>query len=125
MKEQLEQFSSELKQELHNILDYWQKHTIDHENGGFYGQIDHSNNVILAASKGAVLNTRILWTFSSAYNFTKNKSYLETATRAFEYLKNHFLDQEYGGLIWEVDYLGKPLNSRKQTYAQGFGIYGF
>ena len=125
MKEQLEQFSNELKDELKNILTYWQKRTIDHENGGFFGQIDHQNNIITNASKGAVLNTRILWTFSAAYNFTKDESYLETATRAFDYIKNHFLDREHGGLIWEVDYLGTPLNTRKQTYAQGFGIYGF
>jgi len=125
VKEQLEQFSTELKVELKNILTYWQHHTIDHENGGFYGQIDHHNNVINNASKGAVLNTRILWTFSAAYNFTRNESYLETATRAFEYIKNHFLDREHGGLTWEVDHLGRSRNTRKQTYAQGFGVYGF
>ena len=28
-------------------------------------------------------------------------------------------------MIWEVDEKGKVLNSRKQIYAQGFGIYGY
>jgi mannobiose 2-epimerase len=28
-------------------------------------------------------------------------------------------------LIWEADHTGKAHNTRKQTYAQGFGIYGF
>jgi len=125
VEEQLVAFAKDLNEELIRILNYWQKNTLDHEHGGFYGQIDHFNQVVPDASKGAVLNTRILWTFSAANNFTKDPAYLETAKRAYEYVKNNFLDKKYGGLFWEVDHLGKALNTRKQTYAQGFGIYGF
>lgn len=119
------QFSEELHGELTSILSYWQANTIDETYDGFYGQIDHFNNVIPGATKGAVLNTRILWTFSAAYNFTKNEAYLHIAHRAFDYLKKYFLDKDNGGLIWEVDHTGKAHNTRKQIYAQGFGIYGF
>jgi len=125
MKQQLTEVRTELAQELVSILDYWQRHTIDEEQGGFYGHIDHFNIVNPRASKGAVLNARILWTFSAAYNFSGERAYLETADRAFDYLRNHFLDQSNGGLFWELDHLGRPLNTRKQTYAQGFGVYGF
>ncbi len=125
LKTWLKEFSKELLDELVHILDYWQNNTIDNEHGGFHGQIDHFNRIIPKASKGAVLNARILWTFSAAYNFNHDLSYLKTAERAFEYLKDYFLDQKNGGLFWEVDYRGHPLNQRKQTYAQGFGIYGF
>lgn len=47
------------------------------------------------------------------------------ADRAYDYLRQYFVDHDNGGLIWEVDTTGKPLSTRKQTYAQGFGIYGF
>ena len=112
-------------EELHRILNYWMNNTQDLENGGFVGQIDINNNVVPNASKGAVLNARILWTFSAAYRFTRQDEYLKVADRAFKYLLDHFWDKEFGGLVWELDAKGNILNGRKQIYAQGFGIYGF
>ena len=125
MEKKLQLFKTELNHELISILNYWIDNTVDHKFGGFYGKIDHFNGVIPKAPKGAVLNSRILWTFSAAFNHFKKEKYLDIATQAFEYSKGHFYDEKNGGLIWEVDYLGKPLNTRKQIYAQGFGIYGF
>ncbi len=125
MKSQLVKTKEALHAEFLSILDYWQKNMIDHEYGGFHGQIDHDNRVIAHAGKGAILNTRILWTFSAAYGITKQQAHLDMADRAFAYLINHFLDKEHGGIFWELDHAGVVINSRKQTYAQGFGIYGF
>jgi mannobiose 2-epimerase len=99
--------------------------TIDNQYGGFYGQINYINQVSAEAEKGAVLNTRILWTFSAAYNFTKNEKYLLIANRAFEYIKTFFYDHGHGGLFWSLNHLGFPVNTRKHIYAQGYGIYGF
>lgn len=124
-QQKLYTFCEELNIELENILTYWSTEAIDHINGGFIGGIDNQGNKNCEASKGAVLNTRILWTFSAAYRTTKNSDYKIIADRAFEYIVTHFLDKENGGLFWEVDYLGKPINTRKQAYAQGFGIYAF
>lgn len=125
MKNKLQQYQDELAHELTSILNYWKDNTIDHDHGGFHGKIDHFNRVIPDAPKGAVLNARILWTFSAAFRYTQNQDYVKIARRAFEYLKDHFYDAEHGGLIWQVDTTGKPINTRKQIYAQGFGIYGF
>ena len=95
-------FTEELKSELSNILQYWITNTIDHENGGFVGEIALDNSVVKNAGKGAVLNARILWTFSSAYRLFPKKEYLEMAERAYDYLVNYFWDKENGGLYWEV-----------------------
>jgi mannobiose 2-epimerase len=46
------------------------------------------------------------------------------ATRAKDYLIDHFIDKEYGGVYWSVDYQGRPLDTKKQFYAIGFAIYG-
>ena len=125
MKSELNKLKISLKNELDNILEYWMKYSLDNEYGGFYGRIDHHNHLIPKSSKSCILNTRILWTFSAAYNFLKRKELLEVANRAYTYIITHFLDKNYGGLYWEVDYLGNPLDIRKQIYAQAFGIYGF
>jgi mannobiose 2-epimerase len=120
----LQQFKEDLENELHNILDFWQNKTIDDLHGGFFGQMDNDNRIIVEAPKGSVLNSRILWTFSAAYQLTKSEVYLKTAERAFEYLSDHFIDKEFGGVFWTVDYKGNPLDTKKQIYALAFAIYG-
>lgn len=108
-----------------NILPFWSQKMVDKEWGGFYGRIDGNDQLHKKANKGVVLNARLLWTFSAAYRVTQNKDYLELATRAFDYLRERFLDLEYGGLYWELNYKGEPVDRKKQTYAQGFALYGF
>jgi len=120
----LEKYKQELENELKNILSYWQKNTLDEENGGFYGRIDNDNNIFKDAPKGSVLNSRILWSFSAAFNLTNNFSYLQTAQRAFGYLLDHFIDKEFRGVCWTVDFKGNPLDAKKQIYAQAFAVYG-
>lgn len=71
------------------------------------------------------MNARILWAFSAAYRVLHKPAYLEAATRAKEYFAEHFLDKKNGGVYWSVDYKGNPLDTKKQTYAIGFAIYGF
>ena len=112
------------RKELDRILAYWSSHMPDAQYGGFHGQITEKNEVIAHAPKGAVLNARILWTFSAAYRHQPRPEHLALATRAFEYLEQHFLDQEYGGVFWSVDYLGQPLDTKKQVYALAFALYG-
>ena len=118
-----------LKQEVrevleHNILRFWIDRMQDDEHGGFYGRID-SNNVLHAdADKGAILNARILWTFSAAYRVLRKPVYLEMAYRAKRYFIAHFIDPEYGGVYWSLDYKGQPKDTKKQFYAIGFAIYG-
>jgi mannobiose 2-epimerase len=115
---------SEIEAELSNILHYWEKFSIDYKYGGFVGRIDQENKVHPLSPKGSVLNARILWSFSAAYNHTHNPLHLELATRAFHFIRDFFTDQTYGGLYWSVDYQGKMFDGHKQVYAQAFGIYG-
>lgn len=115
---------AEIVEELQHILHYWATHAVDRQNGGFFGRIDQQNSVIERAPKGAVLNSRILWSFSAAYQYTHHPLHLELATRAFEYIKDFFLDPVHGGLYWTVTTTGEMLDAHKQIYAQAFGIYG-
>ena len=118
-----------MKQEMqdvlqNNILRFWLDKMQDQEHGGFYGRIDGTGILHPKAEKGAILNARILWSFSAAYRVLGNQEYLEAATRAKDYIIEHFIDPEYGGVYWSVDYQGNPLDTKKQFYAIGFAIYG-
>jgi mannobiose 2-epimerase len=117
-------FAEEIRAELDQILAYWCRYAVDSEKGGFAGKVDDANNPIPGAAKSAVLNSRILWTFSAAYPLTRMPAHLAMADRAFCYIRDHFTDPVAGGLYWSVDAGGNALDTHKQIYAQSFGIYG-
>ena len=125
MNQRINRLRNEMRSELeNNILPFWMNKMEDNEQGGFYGEITGDDELRPEASKGAILNARILWTFSAAYRLLKKPEYLKTATRAKRYLIDRFYDPEYGGIYWELDYKGNPLDTKKQIYAIGFAIYG-
>ena len=118
-----------LKQEMQKelttrILPYWMERMVDQENGGFYGRITGQEELMPRADKGAILNARILWTYSAAYRLLGREEYKEMANRAKRYLIDHFYDSEFGGVYWSLNYRGEPLDTKKQIYAIGFAIYG-
>lgn len=121
----MKELKSKMEKELlEDILPFWINNTIDNENGGFYGKIHNDLFVEKTAPKGGVLNARILWTFSAAYRLYGRLEYLNTAQRAYAYLREFFIDNEFGGIYWSIEYDGKPIDTRKQVYAQAFAIYG-
>ena len=125
MNEKVRQLREEVRSELEtNILPFWMNRMTDNENGGFYGRIDGNDRLHPDAPKGAILNARILWTFSAAYRLLKKPEYLATATRAKRYLLDFFYDRQFGGIYWELDAEGKPSDAKKQIYAIGFAVYG-
>ena len=107
-----------------NILRFWQERMVDYRQGGFYGRIDGYNVLHPDAEKGAVLNARILWTFAAAARVLNNTPYRILATRAYDYLMQRFIDREQGGVYWSLNADGTPLDTKKQTYAIAFAIYG-
>ncbi len=109
--------------ELQQLLHYWSTETFDELNGGFIGERDHFNKIVPNASKGIILNSRILWSFSAASNHYKSNVYSKYCERSFSYLKSFFNDKNFGGVFWELNALGNPINKRKQVYAQAFMIY--
>ena len=124
IEDRLTVLKNEFSDELNNIFNYWINNTTDGVYGGFVGRIDENNEVFANAPKGSVLNARILWSFSAAYNLTQNPDYLRYAERAYQYIIDHIIDKEFGGVYWSVDYEGKPLDTKKQVYANAFTIYG-
>ena len=119
----LDQYRRDMQQELQHILSWWMEHAVDHEQGGFYGRITGGNRIDQQADKSSVLNSRILWTFSAAYNYTRREEYLTMADRAFEYILSHFIDTEYGGVYWTVNAKAVPKDTKKQVYALSFALY--
>ena len=106
-----------------NILPFWVDRMQD-PSGGWYGRIDGGGRLVPDAPKGAILNARILWTFSSAFRLLGRPEYRTAADRAFREIRDRFADPEWGGVFWSLDAAGRPLDMKKQFYAIAFAIYG-
>ena len=125
MKTRLLNLAVELELELKgNILNFWIENALDKKYGGFYGYLSNDNSPLVTASKGSIQCSRILWTYSAAYRMFGDQEYLKMAEYAYDYLTEYFIDPEYGGVFWELEYTGEILNPKKQLYAIAFALYG-
>lgn len=116
-------FVTEIKEHLVNdLIPFWQG-LKDEENGGFYGYLSYDLKLDKKAVKGCILNSRILWFFSNAYMLLGDSSLLESATHAYQFLKDYCVDNEFGGVFWSLAYDGTPEDTTKHTYNQAFSIY--
>ena len=117
------QLIAESRAELIRIADWWQDYSQDFIQGGFFGEVAADNSPVINANKGVILNTRILWFFSEVALQVDSENYHQAANRAYEYLRDYFVDHKFGGVYWELTAEGKIANSKKQIYAQAFAIY--
>ncbi|MGN0150893.1 MAG: AGE family epimerase/isomerase [Wujia sp.] len=105
-----------------NLLPFWNR-LRDDENGGFYGSVDSDGTICADSIKGVILNSRILWFYSKAYQVFKEKKLLEMADHAYRFLIDCCFDSQYGGVYWSLNSDGTICDSTKHTYNQAFAIY--
>lgn len=114
---------TEIRQQLERkILPFWEN-LKDDPFGGFYGGMDNNMIVNRMADKGCILNSRILWTFSTAARQTGSAEYRAYADHAMDFFRR-FEDPVNGGVYWSVTYDGRPADTTKHTYCQAFAVYG-
>lgn len=104
------------------IIPYWRK-LRDEEHGGYYGYVDFDLKIQQEAVKGSILNSRILWFFSSAFEALGDHQLLDDARHAYRFLTENFIDREYGGVYWAVTADGLIKDPSKHTYSQAFAVY--
>jgi len=124
MQETLHKIKEELRTELTgNILPFWMEAMTDSVHGGFFGRRTGTGSLDPDAPKGAILNARILWTFSSAALHLKEERYRVFAEWTKDYIFKHFFDEEFGGTYWLLHSDGSLADTKKQIYSQAFFIY--
>lgn len=120
---QLHVLQQEIKKELtEGIIPFWKK-LRDDVYGGYYGYLSYDLKLDKEAEKGCILNSRITWFFANAYTLLGDESLLEEARHGYDFLKEHCLDKENGGVYWSLYYDGTPKDTTKHTYNQAFCIY--
>ncbi len=115
--------AEEFKAHLTNdIIPFWNK-LKDEDYGGFYGYVDGGGLSDKNAPKGVIVNSRILWFYSSAYMLLKDDALLDMAGQAYRFMLARCVDKQYGGVYWSVNYDGSVADSIKHSYNQAFAIY--
>ncbi|HCC70640.1 MAG TPA: N-acyl-D-glucosamine 2-epimerase [Bacteroidales bacterium] len=120
---ELHEYRKIFENELHSILSYWMKYSMEEESKGFYGAVDLDNRPVLSANKSCVLNARILWTFSEAARLYPGKGYQDIAHLAYRVVTEDFADRQFGGYYMELSSGNKVVNDTKHTYVQAFVLY--
>ncbi|MGN1211083.1 MAG: AGE family epimerase/isomerase [Candidatus Cryptobacteroides sp.] len=124
--------ASQVKTELvSGIIPFWTKR-MTAPGRGFFGRISGEGILDKEAPLGAIMNARILWTFSSAARVLSEDpsskevaaSCMDTALRAKKEITERFYDKEFGGIYWSLHPDGTPEDTKKQIYAIAFAIYG-
>lgn len=104
------------------ILPFWMN-LRDDVYGGFYGYVGQDLAVDKQAEKGCILASRILWFFSEAAMLTDSAQLRDYARHAYDFVRDHAVDRQNGGIFWSLRYDGTPLDTTKHTYNQAFAIY--
>ena len=106
-----------------NILPFWIGRVVNRDGQGYFGSLTNDLAVDPGAERGALLTSRILWTYSAAYARYRDPAYLAMADHAYGDLQSHFHDPKSGGYWWSVSAGGAVLRDRKQVYGQAFAVY--
>jgi len=107
-----------------NILKFWVDHAIDRQHGGMLGWLDRKGNPIKPGTKSLVQQSRIVWSFSAAYQMFPDRAYKEVAAHTLKFMREKMWDTEQGGFYWLVDREGNVRDGKKHLYGQSFAIYG-
>lgn len=112
------EFETELFEQ---VIPFWEKHSWDRVNGGFWNCLDRSGNVF-DNTKYGWLQGRETWLFSKLYRTVEQKPvWLEMARSGAEFLKNRALMSD-DRLPFRMTAAGKPVYVQRKIFSECFYV---
>ncbi|MCK0135461.1 AGE family epimerase/isomerase [Arenibacter sp. S6351L] len=109
---------------LNDVIPFWQEHSIDSKNGGYFTCLDIKGQVY-DKDKFMWLQGRQAWTFSMLYNkVDNNKNWLEIAKSGIDFIRNHGMDKD-GNFYFSTTEEGKPLIQPYNIFSDCFAAMAF
>ncbi len=109
---------------LHNIIPFWEQHSIDTLNGGYFTCLDGEGNVF-DTDKFIWLQARQVWTFSMLYNKVAQKEeWLTIAKGGIDFLCNKAMDAN-GDFYFSTTAEGVPLVKAYNIFSDCFAAMAF
>ena len=116
-----DQYKAEL---LENVIPFWEKHSIDAEQGGYFTCLDRTG-AVYDTDKFVWLQAREVWTFSMLYNkFEKRANWLDIAKSGVDFLAQYGMDKK-GNWYFAVDRKGEPLVQPYNIFSDCFAAMAF
>lgn len=109
---------------LEDVIPFWEKYSIDNENGGYFTCLDTNGNVY-DTDKFIWLQGRQAWTFSMLYNKVgKNEKWLAIAKNGIDFLRKYGMNDK-GDFYFSVTKDGKPLVQAYNIFSDCFAAMAF
>jgi N-acylglucosamine 2-epimerase len=109
---------------LDDVLPFWQRHSLDREQGGFFTCLDRDGTVY-DTDKFVWLQARQVWTFSMLYKRLEQRpEWLEIARHGAEFLRQHGADAQ-GDWYFALTRAGQPLVQPYNIFSDCFAAMAF
>lgn len=125
MKQQFTELATLYKNTLlNNVIPFWETHSIDWKQGGYFTCLDRQGKVY-DTDKFIWLQNRQLWTFSLFYNQLEAKEeWLQIAKNGAEFLAKNGRDKE-GNWYFALNSKGEPLIQPYNIFSDCFAAMAF
>ena len=109
---------------LQDVIPFWQKHSVDWQQGGYFTCLDREGNVY-DTDKFIWLQNRQVWTFAMLYNqLEKREDWLQIARNGANFLAQHGRDSD-GNWYFSLNREGKPLVQPYNIFSDCFAAMAF
>ncbi len=109
---------------LRSVVPFWERHSVDHECGGFFTLLDREGNRY-GDDKPIWLQGRAAWTFARLHRTVEPRpQWLALARHGCEFLDRHAFDAR-GKMYFCVARDGRPLRMRRYVFSEVFGVLAF
>lgn len=111
------------------IVDAWYPRCLDTIYGGYLPNFEYNWSLSQGSQdKALVQQSRHLWALSCLYqHYPQKDEFLDYARSGYEFIRDHYRDEKYGGLFNSCTIEGMPDKGSlffKRSYAQAFAIHG-
>lgn len=109
---------------LNDVIPFWEKYSIDNENGGFFTCLNTKGEVY-DTDKFMWLQGRQAWTFSMLYNKVENnENWLKIAKNGVDFIKKYGMDED-GNYFFSTTKEGVPLVHPYNIFSDCFAAMAF
>ena len=109
---------------LDDVMPFWIRHSVDHEDGGYMFALDRDGTVI-DTDKGVWQQGRFAWMLATLYNTVEpREEWLRLAKHGIDFLEAHCFDTD-GRMFFMVTREGQPIRKRRYIFSETFTIMAF
>ncbi|MCM4170743.1 AGE family epimerase/isomerase [Arenibacter sp. TNZ] len=109
---------------LNNIIPFWEKHSLDLENGGYFTCLDREGKVY-DTDKFMWLQGRQAWMFSTLYNQVEQReNWLKIAKSGVDFIRDKGMDTQ-GNVYFSLTADGQPLVQPYNIFSDCFAAMAF